>query len=178
MRITCSLKKIVGRKIKLKATTLVAGTLLLSNRKGPFLIAPPNCAKTGTLPTRTQRIDVTNDTRLKEKERQARDLTPFSSPKSAAIVSAVNATGKPVHLQSSLFFSMKQPQGHEAASRSFIDDGMWDMVSKAKSSNPPLSKELFLQTHGQDGDCWEDDECQDGDHGHEQEKGDSSEESN
>jgi hypothetical protein len=66
---------------------------------------------------------------------------------------------------------------HEA-SRSFIDDGMWDMVSKAKSSNSPLSKELFLQTHGQDGDCWEDDDCQDGEHGHEQEEGDSSEESN
>ncbi len=65
---------------------------------------------------------------------------------------------------------------HEA-SWSFIDDGMWDMVSKAKSSNPPLSKEFFLQTHGQDGDCWEDDDCH-GDHGHEQEEGDSSEESN
>jgi hypothetical protein len=54
---------------------------------------------------------------------------------------------------------------------------MWDMVSKAKSSNPPLSKEIVLQTHGQDGDCWEDDDCQDGDHGHEHEEGDSSEES-
>jgi hypothetical protein len=28
---------------------------------------------------------------------------------------------------------------------SFIDDGMWDMVSKAKSSNPPLSKEFFCK---------------------------------
>jgi hypothetical protein len=27
-------------------------------------------------------------------------------------------------------------------------DGMWDMVSSAKSSNPPLSKEIFLQEHG------------------------------
>jgi hypothetical protein len=34
---------------------------------------------------------------------------------------------------------------HEA-SRSFVDDGMWNMVSKAKSSNPPLSKEFVLQT--------------------------------
>jgi hypothetical protein len=33
---------------------------------------------------------------------------------------------------------------HEA-SRSFVDDGMWDMVSKAKSSNPPLSKEFFCK---------------------------------
>ncbi len=33
---------------------------------------------------------------------------------------------------------------HEA-SRSFIDDGMWDMVSKAKSSNLPLSKEFFCK---------------------------------
>jgi hypothetical protein len=35
---------------------------------------------------------------------------------------------------------------HEA-SRSVIDDEMWDMVSKAKSNNPPLSKEAFLQTN-------------------------------
>jgi hypothetical protein len=54
---------------------------------------------------------------------------------------------------------------------------MWDMVSKAKSSNPPLSKEIFLQTHGQEDDCWEDEDCQDGDHGHEQEEEDSAEES-
>jgi hypothetical protein len=81
IKITCSLKKI-GRKIKLKATTLLAGTLLLSNRKAPFLIAPPpNFAKTGTLPTRTQRIGATNCTRLKGKELQAKDRTPFFSPK-------------------------------------------------------------------------------------------------
>jgi hypothetical protein len=61
---------------------------------------------------------------------------------------------------------------------SFVDDGMWDMVSKAKSSNPPLSKEFVLQTHGQEDDCWEDEDCQDGDHGHEQEEEDSAEESN
>jgi hypothetical protein len=65
---------------------------------------------------------------------------------------------------------------HEA-SRSFIDDEMWDMISKAKSNNPPLSKEIFLQTHGQASDCCDDDD-QDGDHGHEQEEDDSSEESN
>jgi hypothetical protein len=44
------------------------------------------------------------------------------------------------------------------ASRSFLEDGMWDMVSAAKTSNPPLSKEMFLQTQGQTQDCWEDDE--------------------
>ncbi len=42
----------------------------------------------------------------------------------------------------------------------------------------PSVQRIFLQTHGQDGDCWEDDDCQDGDHGHEHEEGDSSEESN
>jgi hypothetical protein len=35
---------------------------------------------------------------------------------------------------------------------------MWDMVSAAKTSNLPLSKEMFLQTQGQTQDCWEDDE--------------------
>jgi hypothetical protein len=34
---------------------------------------------------------------------------------------------------------------------------MWNMVSTAKASNPPLSKEMFLQTQGQAQDCWEDD---------------------
>ena len=63
-----------------------------------------------------------------------------------------------------------KPQG-----MSFVDDGMWDMVSKAKSSNPPLSKEIFLQAHGQEDDCWEDEDCQDGD---QQEEEDSTEESN
>jgi hypothetical protein len=32
---------------------------------------------------------------------------------------------------------------HEA-SKSFVEDGMWDMVSSAKSSNPPLTKEIFF----------------------------------
>ncbi len=36
---------------------------------------------------------------------------------------------------------------HEA-SKAFVEDGMWDMVSSAKSSNPPLSKEIFLQERG------------------------------
>ncbi len=31
---------------------------------------------------------------------------------------------------------------------------MWDMVSEAKSSNPPLSKELLLQTHDTAKDYW------------------------
>ena len=42
------------------------------------------------------------------------------------------------------------------ASRSFVEDGMWDMVSNAKSSNPPLSKEVLLQVHGLADDHWED----------------------
>ncbi len=33
---------------------------------------------------------------------------------------------------------------------------MWDMVSSAKSSNPPLSKEIFLQERGLAEDHWED----------------------
>ena len=45
----------------------------------------------------------------------------------------------------------------QEASRSFVDDGMWDMVSSAKSSNPPLSKEMFLQERGLADDHWEDD---------------------
>jgi hypothetical protein len=84
MKITRSWKK-TGRKINLKATTLLAGTLLLSNRKAPFLIAPHSFAKTGTLPTRTLRIGVTNCTPLKEKERRARDLTLFFSPKALRV---------------------------------------------------------------------------------------------
>jgi hypothetical protein len=52
----------------------------------------------------------------------------------------------------------------QEASRSFLEDGMWDMVSAAKTSNPPLSKEVFLQTQGQSQDCWEDDEDVEDDH--------------
>ena len=33
---------------------------------------------------------------------------------------------------------------------------MWDLVSSAKSSNPLLTKELFLQEHGSADDHWED----------------------
>ena len=50
------------------------------------------------------------------------------------------------------------------ASRSFVDDGMWDMVSAAKTNNLPLSKEMFLQTQGQAQDCWEDELYADDDH--------------
>ncbi len=39
---------------------------------------------------------------------------------------------------------------------------MWDMVSSAKSSNPPLSKEVFLEERGLADDHREDDEY--GDH--------------
>ena len=49
-------------------------------------------------------------------------------------------------------------------SRSFVDDGMWDMVSAAKTNNLPLSKEMFLQTQGQAQDCWEDELYADDDH--------------
>ena len=42
------------------------------------------------------------------------------------------------------------------ASRSFVEDGMRDMVSSAKASNPPLSKEVFLQERGLADDHWED----------------------
>jgi hypothetical protein len=42
----------------------------------------------------------------------------------------------------------------QEASKSFIEDGMWDMVSEAKASNPPLSKELFMRTHETEEDHW------------------------
>ncbi len=42
----------------------------------------------------------------------------------------------------------------QESTKSFIEDGMWDMVSEAKSSNPPLSKELLLQTHDTAEDYW------------------------
>ncbi len=45
----------------------------------------------------------------------------------------------------------------QEASKSFVEDGMWDMVSSAKSSNPPLSKEMILQERGLADDHWEDD---------------------
>jgi hypothetical protein len=38
----------------------------------------------------------------------------------------------------------------QEASKSFIEDGMWDMVFNAKSSNPQLSKDLLIQTHETD----------------------------
>ncbi len=40
-------------------------------------------------------------------------------------------------------------------SKSFVEDGMWDLVSTAKSSNPPLTKEVFLQERGSSDDHWE-----------------------
>ncbi len=42
------------------------------------------------------------------------------------------------------------------ASKSFVEDGMWDLVSSAKSSNPPLTKEVFLNERGPSDDHWED----------------------
>jgi hypothetical protein len=44
----------------------------------------------------------------------------------------------------------------QETSKSFVEDGMWDLVSSAKSSNPLLTKELFLQEHGSADDHWED----------------------
>ena len=52
------------------------------------------------------------------------------------------------------------------ASKSFVEDGMWEMVSSANSSNPPLSKEIFLQEHGLSDDHWEDETY--GDHEHDE----------
>ncbi len=62
----------------------------------------------------------------------------------------------------------------QESSKSFVEDGMWDMVSEAKSSNPPLSKELFLQTHDTLEDYWGKD---DGEH-HEDSDGGEEEDSN
>ncbi len=52
------------------------------------------------------------------------------------------------------------------ASKSFVEDDMWEMVSSAKSSNPPLFKEIFLQEHGLSDDHWED--ATYGDHEHDE----------
>ena len=51
---------------------------------------------------------------------------------------------------------------------------MWDMVSEAKSSNPPLSKELLLQTQGTEEDYW----GKDGSEHHEDSDGGEEEDSN
>jgi hypothetical protein len=61
-----------------------------------------------------------------------------------------------------LLTSSKKTLLFQEASKSFVEDGMWDMVSNAKSSNPPLSKEMFLQERELADDHWEDDA--DGDH--------------
>ncbi len=71
--------------------------------------------------------------------------------RSAGIAYARNATGLLAHLQWKHCSSMKP-----LSSKSFVEDGMWDMVSSAKSSNPPLSKEIFLQERGLADDHWED----------------------
>ncbi len=49
------------------------------------------------------------------------------------------------------------------ASKSFVEDGMWDLVSSAKASNPQLTKEVFLQEHGSSDNCWEDEAYDDQD---------------
>jgi hypothetical protein len=61
-------------------------------------------------------------------------------------------------------------------SKSFVEDGMWDMVSSAKLSNPPLSKAIFLQEHGLSDDHWEDETY--GDHEHDENDDDESDEDN
>jgi hypothetical protein len=55
------------------------------------------------------------------------------------------------------------------ASKSFVEDGMWDLVSSAKSSNPPLTKEVFLQERGPPDDHWEDEAYVDQDWGEDDE---------
>jgi len=62
----------------------------------------------------------------------------------------------------------------QESSKSFVEDGMWDMVSEAKSSNPPLSKELLLQTHETEEDYW----GKDGGEHHEDSDGGEEEDSN
>ncbi len=92
-------------------------------------------------------------------------------PTSAGIAYARNATGPLVHLQWKLFFSMKLPN------HLFVEEGMWDMVVySAKSSNPPLSKEIFLQEHGLSYNHWEDEVY--GDHEHDEDADDGSDEDN
>jgi hypothetical protein len=49
------------------------------------------------------------------------------------------------------------------ASKSFVEDGMWDLVSNAKASNPPLTKEVFLQERGSSDNRWEDEAYDDQD---------------
>ncbi len=80
--------------------------------------------------------------------------------RSAGIVYARNATGQCAHLQWKQCSSMmplsrlsKMACGTWSPVRSQV---MWDMVSSAKSSNPPLSKEIFLQERGLADDHWED----------------------
>jgi hypothetical protein len=62
------------------------------------------------------------------------------------------------------------PGSHEI----FYRYGMWDMVSEGKSSNPPLSKELLLQTHDTAEDYWGKNE----DEHHEDSEGGGEEDSN
>jgi hypothetical protein len=54
-----------------------------------------------------------------------------------------------------------------------VGHGLQDEVEQSS-----FVQRIFLQTHGQEDDCWKDEDCQDGDHGHEQEEEDSAEESN
>ena len=65
---------------------------------------------------------------------------------------------------------------YQDASKSFVEDGMWDMVSSAKSSDPPLSKEIFLQERGLADDHWEYETF--GDHEHDENDDDESTEDN
>jgi hypothetical protein len=63
----------------------------------------------------------------------------------------MNVTGQHAHPQ-----WRQEALLYQDASKSFVEDGMWDMVSSAKSSNPPLSKEIFLQERGLADNHWED----------------------
>ena len=113
MKITRSWKK-TGRKINLKATTLLAGTLLPFNRKAPFLIAPRSFAKTGKSLTRTLRIDVTNCTPLKGKVRQERDLILFFSLKALKAKEKVmeRAKANPAKAKAARANNLREWDGH------------------------------------------------------------------
>ncbi len=64
-----------------KAMTLLAGTLSRFNKRTPFLLALHNSARTETSHTRTQLRDVTSCSHQREKGHQAKERTPFFSPK-------------------------------------------------------------------------------------------------
>ncbi len=101
----------MGRKIKLKATTLVAGTLLLFNRRASFLIAPPNFARTETLLTRTQRRDATNCKGAPGKGSHSLLFTKGSKGKGKGNEKGKGKPGKSKGLRKGKVSKGKQPNG-------------------------------------------------------------------